>query len=60
VSGQNRSDDAADADQHDDALDEIIPCRGHVAAEQDIDAGEAGHQDDADDIRNVESHAEKF
>lgn len=56
---QHRHDDGNDAQQHDDALDEVVHDRGHVAAEHHIDAGDHRHADDAHVVGQRESHAEQ-
>ena len=45
--------------EHDQALNEVIDGRGHVAARDHVDAGEHGHQDDAHGVINVERHGEQ-
>ena len=54
-----RGDDHTDAHQHDAALDEIVDGRGHVAAGDHIDPRQDAHEDDADGVVDVESHAEE-
>ena len=59
LAAQNGGDDRHDAEEHDDSLDEIIDRGGHVAAHDNVDGGEHGHDDDADGIVNVEGHPEQ-
>ena len=52
-------DDDHDASQHDDALDEVVDHRGHVAAGHHIDGGEQGHDEDTQGVVNGKGHGEK-
>ena len=56
----DRRNDAADADQHDDALDEIVDDRCHVAAEDHVEGGQDCHCHDAPLVVDVERHAEEL
>ena len=56
---EHGGDDGDDADEHDDALDEVVDGGGHVAAGDDIDAGEHRHDDDAHGVVDVKRHAEQ-
>ena len=44
---QHRADHRHDAEEHDDALDEVVPGRGHVPAQDHVHAREGRHEDDA-------------
>ena len=59
LSIQHRHDDSHDAEEHDDSLYEVVHGRSLVAAEDDIDGREDGHNDDAVLIGNIESHLKK-
>ena len=54
LAAQHRAHHATDAHQHDDALNEIVDGRGHVAAQQHIDARQNGHADHAIEIIHAE------
>jgi len=56
---QWRPHDHDDADQHDDALHEVVHDGRHVAARHDVDCGEHGHGEDADCVVNAEGHREQ-
>ena len=49
-----------DAEDHDNALNEIVDRRCHIAADNDVDACQHGHGDDAPGIVNAgESHGKQ-
>ena len=56
---QYGSDDRHDTEEHDDALYEVVHGRGLVAAENDIDGGQNGHDDHAILVGNIEAHLEQ-
>ena len=56
---KHRRDDRHNADDHDNALDEVVDRRRHVAARDNIDTRQHAHGDDAPDVVDVERHAEQ-
>ena len=56
---EDGQDHGADAEEHDDALDEVVDGGGHIAAGDDIDPGEHRHHDDAHRVVDVKGHAEQ-
>ena len=59
LSRNDGHDDGHDAEEHDDALDEVVHGRGLVAAQDDVDGGEHCHDDDAVLVGNAEAHLEE-
>ena len=55
----DRHDDGDDAEQHDNALNEVVHDRGHIPAKHHIDAGDHRHADDAHIVGQREGHAEQ-
>ena len=56
---QDRRDDSADAEEHDDALNEVVERRGHVTAGNDVDRGQERHDDNDDVVVDAEGHSEE-
>ena len=56
---QHGNDDCHDAEEHDDALDEVVHRRCFVASEDDIDGCKGCHTDDAILVWNAEAHLEE-
>ena len=56
---QDGHNDRDDAQQHDDALQKVVHDRGHVAADDHIDAGDRRHADHACLVGQAERHAEQ-
>ena len=60
LAAENGADDGADADEHDDTLNEVIDSRRRVAAENDIHSGQNSHREHTPRIADIsESHAEQ-
>ena len=59
IAGEDRRDDRDDADEHHDALDEVVHDRGHVAADHNVDARHHCHSDDAHVVGQPERHPEQ-
>ena len=57
--GQHRADHDHEAHEHDDALDEVVHGRRHVAARDHVDRREDRHEDDAPGVVDGERHPEK-
>ena len=56
---EDSGDDGADAENHDDALDEVVDGGGHVAPGDDVDTGENRHHHHAHAVVDVKGHAEQ-
>ncbi len=59
LTAQHGGNDHHDTDEHDHALDKIVDGGSHVAAGDNIDAGQHAHGDNAYGVVNVEGHAEQ-
>ena len=57
---EHHGNDCGDAEEHDDALDEVVDGCGLISTEDDIHGGEHGHDDGTIGIRYAESHLEEF
>ena len=56
LSIQNRRDHSHNSDQHNDSLYEIIDCRSHISAQDNIERRKRCHCHDTPRIRNIKSH----
>ena len=56
---KNGEDDSRDAEEHDDALNQVIYNSCHVSAQDNIDTGKSCHDDYADLVVDVEGHIEE-
>ena len=59
VAGEHGANHGGNAEQHHDALQEVVHHGGHVAAEHHVNAGDKRHANDACLVRQAERHAEQ-
>ena len=59
LAAQHSPDDRHNTHQHDDALDKVVHCRCHIAADNHVDGSQHRHNDHADGIVNIEGHPEQ-